>query len=252
MNDQERTNTIEKNRWWEFYFIRYFVGTVVGGAILYYLNVSEHSALHHKIVPSITKISDIHAGAIWLLGALGLTYCYIASAPIYSLHVARSEFIGKNWLKLRTCAALFLIPFAIAWIYRCDTDSLHGAIAVFVLSALVLLEIWAFWSVSKRRNELHTYYCELASFRAINSAPIREYVESYRHLREHGNAYLIIIFEFFLGSVLWYLPSTKLRLVAGVVWVLPAALFWFIGNILEYKMVRDGPQCADCNRLRYP
>lgn len=247
VSDNERI--VANNRWWEFYFIRYFVGTVVGGVIIYYLNVSKKSPFHQLISPSITKTSDLHAGEVWFLGALGLTYCYIASAPIFSLHVARLGFVERDWLDWRSCALVCVILTLIIMTFGYYTASIPNAVAAALLCICISIEVWAFVFAIAKGDDVYKYYCALACLRTKESAPIREYVESYRHLREHGNAYLILIFEFALGVLVWYLPNAYWAIALGVVWILPAALFWFVGHRLECKMVAMARMVQDAQEF---
>lgn len=240
------------DRWWEFYFLRYFVGTVVGGSILYYLNGSTTSALHNLIVPSVTAVWDLGTGAIWLLGALGFTYCYIASAPIFVLHVARLGYLRTNWLPWRVWLVGAALLAGIALFDWHGTRSVHDVIATVLFCVCVLLESAAVAFVLWKGEAVHIYYCDLASSRAGSGEPIREYVESYRHLREHGNAYLILLFEVVLGIVLSRVRRPSLAIIAVIIWTLPAAINWFVGHILEYRMVEDESTCAGCARIRNP
>jgi len=77
-------------RWWEYYFIRYFFGTVIGAALVALFGESIDPL--KKLIPSL--ISDPHtAGAkdFTILIACGLAYCYVASAPMLVLHTMRVQ-----------------------------------------------------------------------------------------------------------------------------------------------------------------
>jgi hypothetical protein len=60
-----------------------------------------------------------------------------------------------------------------------------------------------------------------------------QYVESYRHLREHGNAFFIVFLELLLGTALFYSPFPWVALLA--LWIFPAAGVWLFGTLLENR-----------------
>ena len=129
----ENTNS----RWWEFYFVRYFVGTVLGAIIVYVLTVSSDSALSASLVPGVTK--EISYPHLLLLAAYGLAYCYIASGPVLVLHATRSVFANRAQSSFRlwfvgTVILGIAILLAITWVKNINFTS----ILVMVLAYLVL------------------------------------------------------------------------------------------------------------------
>jgi hypothetical protein len=217
------------NHWWEFYFVRYFVGTVVGGAIVLYLNTSKASSLHNLIIPILTDISQIDVQLFSLLAALGLAYCYVASAPVLVFHATRGVLVKNSsgtgyWLFF--VGFLVLVVGAVSAFCFCAELSIisYVLLAIVLLLQLVLLG----FSIHKKGEGVHDYYLKLTAARSKDTG---QYVESYRHLREHGNAFFIIIFELMLGAIL---ANTNV-LVVLVFWTAPAALVWLIGTILECR-----------------
>ena len=99
---EEEAKPTGGNRWWDHYYVRYFVGSVYAVLLMYALSrtsavTSSLGAIDPKLWVNAT-----------VLGAAGLAFCYIASAPILLLHAVR----GKNtsttlvvtaWGKLRCC-----------------------------------------------------------------------------------------------------------------------------------------------------
>ena len=62
---------------------------------------------------------------------------------------------------------------------------------------------------------------------------MQKYVESYRHLREHGNAFFIALLELLLGVALFYSPVPW-----GVIlmlWIFPTAGVWLFGTLLDNR-----------------
>ncbi len=58
-----------QSRWWEFYFLRYFMGSVVGLAIVMFLPLEPHSPFKSKNSLSAVTVKDLSAANIFLLSA---------------------------------------------------------------------------------------------------------------------------------------------------------------------------------------
>jgi hypothetical protein len=87
-------------RWWEYYLVRYFVGSVVGAAVVLVMAIrlSEQSSgmLNDFIVTLLAALKDGSAKSFFVIGAAGVTYCYIASAPMMILHASRAQLIDNK------------------------------------------------------------------------------------------------------------------------------------------------------------
>jgi hypothetical protein len=178
-----------------------------------------------------------------LMAALGFAYCYVASAPILTLHATRAH-LRLSTLKSRpwwtiVCTGLSLtIATWIASQVLPVPAALAAGTAVGFQIALVLLAVFSKFSV------VEAFYRQLAIVRAESmskregqqSAGV-EYVTSYRHLREHGNAFLILIFEGILAYVLLHLTSATCAFYLLAAWLLPAASVWVLGTVLECRLV---------------
>lgn len=90
------------------------------------------------------------------------------------------------------------------------------------------------------------FYHKLATDRAGkgDDAKVEEYVQSYRHLREHGNAFLIILMEVTLAAAMYAAESTILLFNLVVIWILPATFSWFLGTWLEFGFPAPTPPAA--------
>lgn len=235
----ENTNS----RWWEFYFVRYFVGTVLGVIIVYVLTVSPESALSAFLVPGVSK--EISYPHLLLLGAYGLAYGYISSGPVLVLHATRSVFANKeqsHFTLYFTAIALIGVSVLFAIMLSSRINMATGLVAILAYLVLVIQAVPLFFVFLNHSEGLARYYQKLSSIRSKETTDpsIREYVESYRHLREHGNAFLIVVFEIVLAICLWNLPRDALQVSASAVvtvWVLPGSIVWFIGTALENNMV---------------
>ncbi len=233
-------------RWWEFYFVRYFVGTVVGAAIVLYLNASETSSLRNLIIPGVSDVSQLDAQRLSLLAALGLAYCYISSAPILVLHAARGVFLAKettafSWFFYGSLALVGVMAFGF---YAFQAAPNTSAILAVVLLAIVLcLQLVPLgFSIHKEGERTHSYYTRLTKARSLDTEETRQYVESYKHLREHGNAFFILLFELVLGVILATVPKANVAFIALLLWIIPATLVWLVGTVLEYRFANEPPK----------
>jgi hypothetical protein len=79
------------------------------------------------------------------------------------------------------------------------------------------------------------FYRRLSRRRAWSEGQqeVAEYIESYRHLREHGNAFLIILMEVILAAALYAANTTVRFFLLVIIWIVPAAFIWTIGTWLE-------------------
>jgi len=233
------------NKWWEFYFVRYFVGTVVGGAILLYLNSAATSGLKGLIMPGVTDASQLDAQKLALFASVGLAFCYVASAPVLVLHATRGVFLSNpsKWYRISVCSALCLMTASVVVAFYVWPSIGRNTILAASLFALVFLMqvILLVFSLLSVGDATHSYYQNLVRARSCDSEAARQYVESYKHLREHGNAFFILLFEVVLGIVLTVAPTPHLALISLLLWVLPAAFVWFIGTVLEYRFSTSTP-----------
>lgn len=236
---------VPDNKWWEFYFVRYFVGTVVGGAILLYLNAAAGSSLKNLILPGVTDASGLDAQKLALLAAVGLAFCYVASAPVLVFHATRGVFLSYASKSYRIAVWLALgltVASAATAVYAFPSLGPKPIVvaALFVLVALIQVILIVF-SLLGRGDCIHSYYLTLVRARSVDSEPARQYIESYKHLREHGNAFLILLFEVVLGIILTAAPTAQLALIALLLWSIPAAFVWLIGTVLEYRFSTTAP-----------
>jgi len=240
-NPSSSDSSLANGSWWETYVIRYFVGTVVGGAILLFLNGNEGSSLSDSFLPGIKTLSALDTGLLIVIAAAGLAYCYLASAPILVLHASRACLLPSNkrvmnWT-LGPYFALILIGMIIfLWIYWNEKKSINFILSLSALLLVLGLQLIPLSIAMWNRGEIsHKFYSELTTARATQLPKSQEYKQSYRHLREHGNAFAILFFEGVLGIILFGLSSTSLALICILVWVIPAAAVWLYGTLLEAR-----------------
>lgn len=125
--------------------------------------------------------------------------------------------------------------------------------SAFILAYFVWLQILAIARNVTDHEGLLAFYTELAKKRDSSSAQL---IESYRHLREHGNAYFVVFLEVAFALVLQSAgdliraESSTVSperiafayVIVVLLWAGPAVAIWLVGNSIERKLVEhDGP-----------
>lgn len=230
----------EKSRWWDHYYVRYFVGSVFAVPLM--LALSETKAVSSLI--DITGDNKLLNATV--LGAAGLAFCYVASAPILLLHVARGRRAKKGqtvskvdkqskiFAAITTAFALAVVAWIageVAWPVK-----FKSWFAFVPFAAVVAAQVICIWK--SPITHIVTFYRILAQERAYDfEGPVgrkrREYIQSYRDMREHGNALLILVMEGVLTAALLQATNPGILFAMLVLWVMPAAFAWFIATELE-------------------
>ncbi|WP_318491636.1 hypothetical protein [Photobacterium leiognathi] len=230
--------------WWEFYFIRYFIGSVCGAFIILAIMFHPDSGMNGVFLNSLTikdaTLKDISSSILIGLLFLGTAFCYVASAPVLVAHTLRYRFtyswstngVMKRWLIIFSLFA----GFNYALWHLLSFSLLRGVLTVpalfFVFIQLVMLV-----SCAKPSNrDIFGFYKKLAKDRANQDIDKQEYTESYRHLREHGNAFLILICESALGMALFACNSLNDMIIVLFIWLLPVMPIWLVATYLESRL----------------
>lgn len=241
---------------WGYYYLRYFVGAIVGAGLLVLL----WTAKAHTVFPSLMFPVPPHewlslATIMAALGTAGLAYCYVASAPILLLHSFRRHLTQNDraWCGFRVTLAVVTVALVV-FVLFCPWESTtpyavldHGfGPLMFNVPYLLVMGTQAVSLSLVSLPEVRNFYHELAGQRARggNEDSVREYVESYRHLREHGNAFLIIMMEVVLAASLYAADSILRVIGVMVVWILPATFAWFLGTWLEFSFPTPSGQLS--------
>ena len=90
------------SQWWEFYLVRYLLGTMVGSFISFLLFEHFSGFLSEKLkgILDLTKTYN----QLFFLG-VGFVFCYISSAPILVMHACR---LRKKSDNIQSVTLLFL------------------------------------------------------------------------------------------------------------------------------------------------
>jgi hypothetical protein len=208
-------------------------------------------------VPGATPLPSIKLDSVQLtlLAAYGLVYCYIASAPILVFHAGRFLLTlragGRVWAKRFLLCLTPPIVFAIVtWCLGSTLILCHRwflSTAAFFVVLIVWLQYLVVVLALLKSEAMFTFYQRLASSREQSRGGI---TDSYRHLREHGNSFFIVLLEILLGLVLVgagmlgdsgsagvSLMDSKLQLYLAIlfIWILPAVLVWLVGTLFERR-----------------
>lgn len=268
-------------RWWESYLVRYAIGTIIGALCAYALlnaiggNVMSKALMmppvsEQQIDVLANACKEVNANAcvaqlqiyqdlygfnlpqLLLLGIYGLAYCYLASAPGLVVHAIRRQLMSEDqcawYVKYAVIlfAAVLLIPFA-AWMTNGNT-----AVASAVLFSATMLMVWQLFAL---KNEYRQKDEVLSFNECLHRA--RRYpkisLDSYRHLREHGNAFFIVVLELmFLAvalSVYELFGANPYWPALLVFWIVPGAAVYFLGHRIESLMVEKHGRLPGRNYL---
>jgi hypothetical protein len=228
-------------RWWEYYAVRYAMGVGLGTALVCLLWRHYHAFFEPTIhIP--TPFDSPIAAILW--AAIGLTFCYIASVPMLTIHTARvflrrSSWNRNQWIAL---AVVLVIPAIAIW----GTSPIFGLantaqkVALLALWIVVSLQGFLIFRVLRSPQDTEKLYDEISAKRPL----FPDFVESYRHMREHGNSVSIVLGELLLTYCLWEIhPSatcgpdeSAVILYFGLLiafWLAPSAFVWIVGTRLE-------------------
>ena len=239
--EKTKESSDQKTRWWESYFVRYLLGTITGAILIFIFN--EVGVFQKSFsINTMLLDKDKQYFAFMSLGICGFAYCYISSGPMLVFHSIRG-ICNKIYLFLFFGGAAVL-SFIVAIYY--SKLFTRPFIAVFLYMIVVLLEsALVVFAIFFKSDELYYFYKKLTVARGRQGPG--GYIESYRHMREHGNSILIVPLEVILGAAIIYIPNLinleKHMIILGLLslWIVPAGLVWFVSNILEYKMIsKDG------------
>ena len=247
-------------RYWEYYVVRYTLGTIVGAVIVQTLCRLDPFLKDHlsKVVGVLGAgdASSVSAAHLTLLAASGLAYCYIASAPILVFHACRfllkpTSRLWFVWLVVRSVvAALLAFGAAIGVVRAVGVPAGHCASMAFYSGFCLMWLFWqqiiaVSWTVYKN-DKLYEFYENLEKRRSKATDDI---MDSYRHLREHANSLFIVILELLLAFVLFGAGEVTrgvgeasganaglaIHLGLFILWILPSTVVWLIAVLFEYR-----------------
>ena len=239
-NQDEKQPEGKGMRWWEHYLVRYLLGNIVGAVIVgYYLKEKwgNLGLANNNVIDTSSRLI--------IIGVLGFAYCYISSVPILVLHACRhivakepdekkqkhpleSIFFIGGWIIIMSQIFQIFISY---WFYF---EDLRYSLGWGVMCFFMVLNYWCASLVVRKRESYYELISNLAKKRGQNN----NFCESYKHIREHGNAFFIVLYELILAPVFVTLPMEMLPIIV-VIWIAPGAMMWWFGSWIEIKFSRD-------------
>lgn len=253
----------EGSRWWENYLVRYLVGTVIGAGCVWILTqtLRPDMAVPDVLNPKVVGQSNY----LLILAICGFAYCYVASQLVLVVHVwrfsiefrwKRKDGDYKKWKHGKQSIAFvasLVITGSLGWL---SNMLLAGATNPMVFGWLLAVGFigvqyfMCFYAFLHHRH-LYDFYEALARARAHVRKDGAELIDSYRHMREHGNALFILLAEIMFlgylvgcqyaicGAVGHEIPSldrqVSLAALFAILWIVPGAAVWFLATSVEHR-----------------
>lgn len=263
-------NESNGNRWWEGYLVRYLMPSIAGMVIVNVLTKQSDGLRDLLFIPN--GLNDLDGPRLILMFLYGNLFCYIASYPVLTFHATRVldfDKEGIKWPKLCYLYDGYISSISIAVLIGTLVYIASGDIAIWIAYGLACAFsgiqihriIRAFNDIVDCRglkNQVTSMYglvYALARRRGVISESKqkdpnkrqdvqwqRELVESYRHLREHGNTAFIFFLELILAGLCFLIVSNSkssnhiylISLLFGI-WTVPSVLIHLIGQHLERR-----------------
>lgn len=237
----EQSNSLQ---WIETYVIRYTIGTIFGAVIIYSLCTRHSNLIPLLLGAGVTKIENSH---MLLLLAYGLCFCYIASGPVLILHAGRFYLqLAETFSKCHRMFNNFLlwvVPFSLPLGYMLIGNHSFSDINFWGLSlasVIIFGQYFVIGHILCYKNDLYAFYEKLSEARTNNKN--QELVSSYRKLKDHGNAFMILFCELALGMLFEWTNSfgemsTFVSLILLLAWIVPSAAIWVGATSIELNLV---------------
>jgi len=204
-----------------------------------------------------------------LLFLYGNLFCYVASYPILGFHVTRVLDFKKggrpNNLHLNGYLATLMVCIVSLYSAYCFSNLWYlpyYIVSIFLVFQLIRYfislrtdqipnsQLFAFThSLAKERadDENANKENELVRKRGEEHAWRKEYIDTYRHMREHGNSAFIFVLEITLATLCYCVlnafsieePEYKLSAIGilFLMWAIPAMGVHYLGQYLERSFV---------------
>jgi len=258
----------DNHRWWESYLVRYLAGNIFAVLVLFYLvafhggeiqdsicgqptssyieicnkdfsqevysfifQSSEVSTTNNENVLKWFKgeetkeiiTTDIGFVQMLIMGIFGFLYMYISSIPIYLMHIFRGGVINifpKKELGSVCVRDIF-------------TNTEFTQLSTKIRSDIKKDDI-KLCEVFKLNNIKFCRRCSINEKEKYDLGFTKEYLTTYKHIREHGNAFGIILMEIIFACLL---IKSNFSIYFIFSWVSLGFVGWFLGIKLEFLMV---------------
>lgn len=248
-----RNPTVEK------YTLRYAVGTVTGAIIILLGGYLHCPAILNKLCSCFKENGFVGIAGILLLG---FAFSFIASCPLYVMHLNRSLLNIKmpygeaSENNIKCCKNFVFIDIIYFTVILMISSSIfiifdnEVLIQFILLSAFIFIALYCSYLAFRCPQKIFDYYGRLCNSKSKGSDDpskkfITEITDSYQGLRENGNAFAIIVMQVFLyfswsaiDSLLnaWGVHDIRDKIPVylgfAAIWVLPG---WF-GMLTAHKM----------------
>jgi len=267
---------LRNNRWWEHYAIRYLVPTMTGMLFLRWLQLAVPE-FFSPLLPAAGILAEpftfknlgMAELLVWAGG--GFAFAYLASLPILVFHATRSlEAADSSALRRAStpaAATVFLIGASSALLVAKHLVQRNEPwLAVAALSIVLifsLIQLLRIVRATQRGFPAAKFASDLAKARTSGGSWTRkrttDYVTSYRHLREHGNAAFIVLLQAALCALLYacltatqdsgtwgnWTPSQwaayAMSFVLTVLWIGPSVAVHMLSQKMEADLISGRP-----------
>ena len=260
-------------RWWEDYLVRYFMPSIAGVVIVIWLgDIAGDNFQELLLLPKTTY--DINTPNLILLFLYGNLVCYVASYPILSFHATRVwDCKNLTWRSFFLSGYVATAVVSLAVLYTSLSlptwcRNWWAFLLAIAFSFYQIVRICMVMKSNKDISRVYTYASTLAKRRSLQKETAtealtrgffndkgrsmqwrRDLIETYRHLREHGNSGFIFVLELTLAGLTYCIvanddlldPLKKLSAV-GILfafWAFPAALVHMLAQHLERSLAED-------------
>ncbi len=253
------------SRWWEFYLPRYFMPCIAGVAIFSWLITLDGV----EIRPILFFIEDnknlkLNTASLILLFLYGSLFCYIASLPALVWHVTRFlEFKYKKfniiwnvfWMSIISIIVFLIMALVVSSLLKqvIFKDFYFYPSILIALLFTILQFVRLFTSMGISTPSYYENVRNISTKRALTECVEwrKEAIETYKHMREHGNSGTIFLLEIILGLLCYFVlkaPSLsntghdQLSRIAILffIWSMPAIGVYYLGHYTENQFSEDG------------
>jgi hypothetical protein len=241
---------MNNNRWWESYLVRYLLGNIFAILILFYLFINYDKQISKSFCKTNNQIcKKIEDNKTTL------------SKELYGLIFQSSkEISGSNKLLMDKTIIITDKNNNNYTIVTTDVDFISLIIiGIFAFLYMYISSILIYIIHIFRGGifNFYKFYKESAKIRdgiekeniddSTNKKVTKTYIESYKHLREHGNAYSIVLMELLFTFLLICFDFSIYFLIC---WLMVGAIGWLVGFYLETQMVLEYTNNKDTNIWR--
>ncbi len=267
-------------RWWENYLVRYLMPSIAGAVIVSWLCSYAGNGFRSLLfLPAAGERLD--ATSLTLLFLYGNLFCYVASYPVLVFHVTRViDFSDEKWRALPLdgyISTIVLTALAFGAFHYAAPEPRY-LLAFLMVVGFVVIQLTRMGLVFFRNIQVrgtsgtvspaYGYAYALARRRGIptkeektdlpstdetddeglttirRDAWRQEYMDTYRHLREHGNSAFIFLLEIVLASLSFCIVTkpgqSHVQQLGAIgtlfaVWAVPSAFVHLLGQHLERR-----------------